>query len=1061
MTDVQALHSLSSLPPLDLDGANWTIFRQKFIWYLESLGLEDHLDADLYPSKMEDKPESIKDEKPDERRARIDEWRTKKIAWMATNKEWKKDDSKAKSTLGRLLPNSLLLECQTFIDFVDMWDFLETRFQKTSYAQRSILKGKFHTISCGERDDVKAHLMELENIYQQLAARNILISDDEYIETIIRSLPLSYSSLTSTILTLYDTSTILKLQPTYLKDVILKEYEVRQMKMPKTKRSGEIALGVDTSKSKNGKEKKRSARKPNSGEQDLSKITCFNCGGKGHKADKCPSPKQPKGEKKAEKRAEAATSAVVDDDSDDVAWAALEELGDVPHSADSLSQDSRAPDENEISLSEIIGDLPKVVEPTVIIDAGKRPAISPHLATLAKPQHTTKPTTCEILDSGATRHMTPDRHRLRNFKHIPDRPISAANQELFSATGIGEMTVRIPNGQDYTDVTLRDVLYAPKMGITLISVGRIDEAGYTATFKGGACTISNSKGKCVGYVPKLQGLYRINTSTLDTANVVETLTIDELHRRHGHVNHTSLRSMVKAGMITGVTLKTDSTPSPCRPCIVAKAKHLPVNKVRLNPISKHFGDLVYSDVWGPATTRTIGHALYFVLFIDDHTRWIISNLMRLKSLVFTNYCHFEAWAKTQFGANVKMLQSDKGGEYCSTEFENHCKTSGTVHRFAVHDVHQHNGVAERANYTLLDGVRAVLVASGLPTFLWGEALNYIVWIRNRSPTKALDGKTPYEVLYGHPPNISGLHEWGSLCWVARKHSKLADRADEGRWMGPDNNSKGQRIYWPDRRSITVEYDVKFVHAPNPLLLEGEIEDYDPLPISLNEINQPESTAIKDLSLEPPSETAPLPNPQSPLSPLTPLPESLPPSPKTFPSLRDKDRNWSDVDKINLLPGRTRSSARIVDKPTPEEMNELHLEGELTANSVEIAMAAMTAEAEGLEPQGVKELKGRPDKMQWEDAMKDEIDRLNSRGTWKVVKKPNGVNVIGSKWVFRLKKNANGEVQAYRARLVAQGNYQIDGVDVFDTFSPVARLAAIRTVLALATRLDWEIHQVDV
>jgi hypothetical protein len=519
--------------------------------------------------------------------------------------------------------------------------------------------------------------------------------------------------------------------------------------------------------------------------------------------------------------------------------------------------------------------------------------------------------------------------------------------------------------------------------------------------------------------------------------------------------------MVKAGLITGVTLKAGSTPSPCRPCIVAKAKRLPVNKIRLNPISKCFGDLVYSDVWGPATTRTIGHALYFVLFIDDHTRWIIANLMRLKSLVFTNYCHFEAWAKTQFGANIKTLQSDKGGEYCSTEFENHCKTSGTVHRFAVHDVHQHNGVAEHANYTLLDGVRAVLAASGLPTFLWGEALNYIVWIRNRSPTKALDGKTPYEALYGHPPSISGLHEWGSLCWVARKHSKLADRADEGRWIGPDNNSKGQRIYWPDRRSITVEFDVRFIHAPDPLLLEGEIEDRDPLPVSPDDTNQPEPTPIRDLSLEPPRETTPLQNPQSPLSPLTPLPKSLPPSPKALPSLRDKDRNWSNVDTINLLPGRTRSSARIVDKPTPEEMNELHLEGELTANSVEIAMAAMTAEAEGLEPRSVKELKGRPDKVQWEDAMKDEIDRLTSRGTWKAVKKPSGANVIGSKWVFRLKKNANGEIQAYRARLVAQGNYQIDGVDVFDTFSPVARLAAIRTVLALAARLNWEIHQVDV
>jgi hypothetical protein len=77
--------------------------------------------------------------------------------------------------------------------------------------------------------------------------------------------------------------------------------------------------------------------------------------------------------------------------------------------------------------------------------------------------------------------------------------------------------------------------------------------------------------------------------------------------------------MIKTEMITGVSLKANSTPSPCRPCIIAKAKHLPINKIRSKPISKSFGDLIYSDVWGLATMQTIGHAQYFVLFIDDKT----------------------------------------------------------------------------------------------------------------------------------------------------------------------------------------------------------------------------------------------------------------------------------------------------------------------------------------------------------------------------------------------------------------------------------------------------------
>jgi len=83
------------------------------------------------------------------------------------------------------------------------------------------------------------------------------------------------------------------------------------------------------------------------------------------------------------------------------------------------------------------------------------------------------------------------------------------------------------------------------------------------------------------------------------------------------------------------------------------------------------------------------------------------------------------------------------------------------------------------------------------------------------------------------------------------------------------------------------------------------------------------------------------------------------------------------------------------------------------------------------------------------------------GTWEVVDAPRGVNVVGSKWVFRAKKNAAGDVEHYKARLVAQGFSQVPGVDYFDTFAPVAKLALIRTVLAMAARLDLKVHQVDV
>jgi hypothetical protein len=93
-------------------------------------------------------------------------------------------------------------------------------------------------------------------------------------------------------------------------------------------------------------------------------------------------------------------------------------------------------------------------------------------------------------------------------------------------------------------------------------------------------------------------------------------------------------------------------------------------------------------------------------------------------------------------------------------------------------------------------------------------------------------------------------------------------------------------------------------------------------------------------------------------------------------------------------------------------------------------------------------------------MDRKLATLEKAGTWSTVTRPPNKNVVGSKWVYRIKCKANGSVEKYKARLVAHGFTQIFGVDYFDTFSPVARLASFRTNLALATRYDWEIETFD-
>jgi Reverse transcriptase (RNA-dependent DNA polymerase) len=93
-------------------------------------------------------------------------------------------------------------------------------------------------------------------------------------------------------------------------------------------------------------------------------------------------------------------------------------------------------------------------------------------------------------------------------------------------------------------------------------------------------------------------------------------------------------------------------------------------------------------------------------------------------------------------------------------------------------------------------------------------------------------------------------------------------------------------------------------------------------------------------------------------------------------------------------------------------------------------------------------------------MDREMSTLEQAGTWETVPRPQNKNIVGSKWVYRIKKKADGIIEKYKARLVARRFTQIYGVDYYDTYSPVAKLGSIRTILAFAARYDCDIETFD-
>jgi histone deacetylase 1/2 len=98
---------------------------------------------------------------------------------------------------------------------------------------------------------------------------------------------------------------------------------------------------------------------------------------------------------------------------------------------------------------------------------------------------------------------------------------------------------------------------------------------------------------------------------------------------------------------------------------------------------------------------------------------------------------------------------------------------------------------------------------------------------------------------------------------------------------------------------------------------------------------------------------------------------------------------------------------------------------------------------------------------WRTAMEQEFEALLRNNTWRLVPPSSGVNVIDSKWIFKVKRHANGKVERYKARLVAKGFKQRYGLDYEDTFSPVVKPTTIRLLLSLAVSRGWFLHQLDV
>ena len=424
-----------------------------------------------------------------------------------------------------------------------------------------------------------------------------------------------------------------------------------------------------------------------------------------------------------------------------------------------------------------------------------------------------------VIDSGASSHMTKEKHVMVNFQEF-DKPENVALGDGRVVKALGSGSVRMNMLFETTEskkAVLYDVLYVPKLTCNLFSVKLAVATGNTVEFGPQKCCIWDENGKLRGIGSLADKLYQLDCEvapTADTAyaSVVSSQDCDLWYQRLGHVHEQILKKCVESEPVQGIDIKKMTELSFCEGCLAVKMCRKPFPTVGEIQSTRRL-QLVHSDVCGPMHMPSIGGAKYFVTFIDDYTWCCAVYFMKHNLEVFDKFIEFEASLTNDVSKAIGTLRTDNGGEYLSTELQNYLKEKGIRHQLTVPHSPQQNGVAERMNRTLVESARSMVAHAALSNIFWAEAISTAAYVRNRLPTMALkENETPCERWYGRKPDVSHFRVFGCMAYAHvpdNERRKLDKKSKKIRFVGYSLTSKGYRLFDETNQKMYIRRDVEF------------------------------------------------------------------------------------------------------------------------------------------------------------------------------------------------------------------------------------------------------------
>ncbi|MBW0506632.1 hypothetical protein O181_046347 [Austropuccinia psidii MF-1] len=633
-----------------------------------------------------------------------------------------------------------------------------------------------------------------------------------------------------------------------------------------------------------------------------------------------------------------------------------------------------------------------------------------------------------VIDCGATHHMFYLKNVFSSFSDVAKFSIATGDSSSnLLAEGMGSVTVMIGSKR----LTLTDCLYVPKLNCNLVSLMQLFRDKLTITKRSDNFSLRTDndvlfEGKIINNLMKIN--FSQPTSLLTTA-------VDDLwHKRLGHPGKAPVRSM-------GLPFNNSS----CKTCDLNKIHQLPF-KNKFEHVSLPL-DCVHLDLVGPISPPSAGRSRYFLTIVDQFTSYKITRMLKKKSDAFDQFVEVKNLMENHQQRTFKTVISDHGGEFMNESFRGLSASCGFVHIFSPPYTPQHNGFAERANRTILDKAKCILNESGLAKHYWAKAINTSTLLTNLIPTPSRQNLSPYALWTGKSPRIKKLRVFGcqaiTLIPKNQRDWKLAQSGREGVFLGYENDMSAYRVLYPDDGKILISKHVLFDESKFPCLSfssllgsplivpfsldgEGELVDEVQSPSSgtqeaVDEVCVPDAP-IGYLSTEEAVDET---------SPSSDTEEQAAPAPRRLRVIGPRHPTLvsCDIDRLNIL-------------PFPRHPETFFSSAHTT-------------------PRTFKEAIGSPDREVWLNAISKELKSMADLKVWEVVNINPSYKLVGTTWVFKIKRNHLNKVTDHKAWLCAQGFTQTFEVDFDKTYSPTGRLNSLRVLIAFAATNNLLFHQVDV